>query len=320
MNMKPVIKGLLTFVLPRSTYSRHTGGTDSARYCYSVFLRHLVQIHSATGSIPLGRIAELGPGDSLGIGLAALIAGAQRYYAFDVAPFSEQARNLRIFDELVDLFRQRADIPGLTEIPEIKPEIPSENFPSHILDEGRLTKALDPVRIEALRRDLSGNESGAESSVSYVAPWLDMATIQEATLDWIFSQAVMEHVDDLTTTYNFCYRWLKPGGLMSHQIDFRSHGTAPTWDGHRTYGDAAWWMVRGARPYLINREPFSVHRTIPEAEGFELVKQVLFPCDPTVMPAKLAPRFRAWSDEDLSTSGAFVVCRKPLRASGDISN
>jgi len=312
MNVTPIIKGLLTFVLPRSTYSRYTGGTDSARYCYSVFLRHVAKIHSVTGSVPLGRIAELGPGDSLGIGLAALIAGAERYYAFDVAPFSDRARNLRIFDELVGLFRQRADIPGRTEIPEIEPGIPSEKFPSHILDEGRLAKALDPVRIEALRRDLSGSESGADSSVSYVAPWFDRATIQEATLDWIFSQAVMEHVDDLVTTYNISYRWLKPGGLMSHQIDFRSHGTAATWDGHRTYGDAAWWMVRGARPYLINREPLSAHLGIPREQGFALVEQSSVPGGPAVARTKLAPRFRIWSEEDISTAGAFVLHRKPV--------
>jgi SAM-dependent methyltransferase len=312
MSTTQIIKGLLTFVVPRSMYSRHTGGTDSARYCYSVFLRHLVQIHAATGSVPLRRIAELGPGDSLGVGLAALIAGAERYYAFDVAPFSSGARNLRVFDELVDLFRQRADLPGRAEIPEIKPAISDERFPVHILNDERMARALEPARIAALRLDLTGDNGGKGDSVSYVAPWFDPATIQNETLDWIFSQAVMEHVDDLNTTYEICYRWLKPGGLMSHQIDFRSHGTAPSWDGHRAYGDAAWWMVRGARPYLINRQPLSAHRTIPQAQGFEVIDQLLIPGEPTVAPAKLAPRFRSWSAQDISTSGAFVLQRKPV--------
>jgi SAM-dependent methyltransferase len=309
MSTTQIIKGLLTFVLPRSMYSRHTGGTDSARYCYSVFLRHLVEIHATTGSVPLGRIAELGPGDSLGVGLAALIAGAEQYYAFDVAPFSSRARNLQVFDELVSLFRQRADLPGRAEIPEIKPAISDEKFPSHILTDERMAAALDPARIAALRLDLSGDGGG--NSVSYVAPWFDPATVEDETLDWIFSQAVMEHVDDLKTTYDICYRWLKPGGLMSHQIDFRSHGTAPSWDGHRAYGDAGWWMVRGARPYLINRQPLSAHRTIPQARGFDLIEQVLIPAEPVIAPAKLAPHFRTWSEEDISTAGAFVVHRKP---------
>jgi SAM-dependent methyltransferase len=311
MSTTQIIKGLLTFVVPRSMYSRHTGGTDSARYCYSVFLRHLVAIHTATGSVPLGRIAELGPGDSLGVGLAALIAGAEQYYAFDVAPFSSQARNLQVFDELVGLFQQRADLPGRAEIPQIKPAIADERFPIHILNDDRMAKALDPARIAALRLDLSGDAGGRGNSVSYVAPWFDPATVQDETLDWIFSQAVMEHVDDLETTYDICYRWLKPGGLMSHQIDFRSHGTAPSWDGHRAYGDVAWWMLRGARPYLINRQPLSAHRTIPQARGFELIEQVLIEGGPTIEPARLASRFRTWSEEDIATAGAFVVHRKP---------
>lgn len=31
----------------------------------------------------------------------------------------------------------------------------------------------------------------------------------------IFSQAVLEHVDDLEHTYKTLYRWLKKGGIMS---------------------------------------------------------------------------------------------------------
>lgn len=311
MSTKQVIKGLLTFAVPRSMYSRHTGGTDSARYCYAVFLRHLVRVNSATGLIPLGRVAELGPGDSLGVGLAALIAGAERYYAFDVAPFSNKVRNLLVFDELVDLFRKRSSIPGRLEIPEIKPAISSEEFPSHILDGKRMSQALDPARIEALRSNLAGkNSEEGENVISYVAPWFDETTVQRDTLDWVFSQAVMEHVDDLETTYDVCYRWLKPGGVMSHQIDFRSHGTAPTWDGHRAYGDVAWWMVRGARPYLINRQPLSAHRTIPRAQGFDLIEQEPVIEKPVLTTADLAKRFRNWSEEDISTAGAFVLHRK----------
>jgi SAM-dependent methyltransferase len=314
MSIKQIIKGLSTFVLPPSVYSRHTGGTDSARYCYAVLLRHLVRIHSITGVVPLGKIAELGPGDSLGVGLAALIAGAQRYFAFDVAPFSNQARNLGVFDELVKLFRERADIPGRLEIPEIKPTIPSEKFPFHILDDERMDKALHPSRLAALRHDLSGNARDGESAVSYVAPWFDSATVQEDTLDWIYSQAVMEHVDDLRATYNICHRWLKPGGLMSHQIDFRSHGTARSWDGHRAYSDIAWRMVRGARPYLINRQPLSAHRTIPKAEGFDLIEQVLIREEPVLPTTNLAAKFRIWTPEDISTAGAFIMHRKRLVA------
>ena len=44
------------------------GGAQSARYCYSVWLRHL--IHAWKNGLPFrpNRVAELGPGFSIGVG------------------------------------------------------------------------------------------------------------------------------------------------------------------------------------------------------------------------------------------------------------
>jgi hypothetical protein len=50
-------------------------------------------------------VAEFGPGDSLGVGLAALLSGSNRYSALDVHRDGSTERTLRIFDELVALFR-----------------------------------------------------------------------------------------------------------------------------------------------------------------------------------------------------------------------
>jgi hypothetical protein len=66
-------------------------------------------------------VAELGPGDSLGIGLAALVSGAEKYFALDVVEYTNIERNLKIFDELVTLFKNKEDIPGEQEFPEVRP-------------------------------------------------------------------------------------------------------------------------------------------------------------------------------------------------------
>ena len=133
-------------------------------------------------------------------------------------------------------------------------------------------------------------------------------------MDMIYSQAVLEHVDDLTGAYRAMRRWLKPAGYMSHQIDFKSHGTADEWNGHWAYSDLMWAVIRGRRPYLLNREPHSSHIAILEREGFTIR------CDKTVKTCSnlardaLAQRFRSISDDDLTTSGAFI---QAVRHDGD---
>jgi SAM-dependent methyltransferase len=277
-----------------------------------VFLCHLVSIHAAGTPARLRTVAELGPGDSLGVGLAALIAGAGRYFACDIRPFATRARNLEIFDELAAMFAARAPVPDEREIPAIEPALSTTAFPDHILTEAELAGALDRGRLAALRASIEREPGAPNSAVSYVAPWSDGSLIPEGSVDWIFSQAVMEHVDDIALAYRCCFRWLRPGGVMSHQIDFRSHGLAAAWDGHRAYSDAVWRLVRGARPYLINRLPLSEHQRILQEAGFEAVAQSCVASVPTLARRRLARPFRTWSDQDLATSSAFLIHRKPV--------
>ncbi len=314
MHLPAILKGTASFVLPGSVYSRHTGGSDSARYCYSVFLRHLSILGRLGLDTPLSSVAELGPGDSLGIGIAAVVAGAERYRAFDVKAFAANDRNLAVFDELTALFRDRAPIPSESEFPEIKPPLDAHDFPSDLLNHARLEAALLPGRIERLRREIAAIGTPGEGCVSYAAPWHDDDRIAAGSVDWILSQAVMEHVDDLEGTYAACWRWLRPGGVMSHQIDFKSHGTAPQWNGHWAFSDFAWRLVRGARPYLINRQPHSVHVDLMMRAGFEILCDRTFRSSGGLPRERLAGRYRSLSDDDLATSGAFIVARKPLAA------
>ncbi|HSG27936.1 MAG TPA: hypothetical protein VLA34_05600, partial [Candidatus Krumholzibacterium sp.] len=106
----PIVKGLLTLVPGlRETFSRaRTGGTDTAEYCYEVWLKHLTMAwEHGLEDVPR-TLAELGPGDSIGTGLAAMLSGVDRYIGLDVVPYSHTGSNIRIFDELVGLFRARA--------------------------------------------------------------------------------------------------------------------------------------------------------------------------------------------------------------------
>ena len=71
-----LVVGMATYIPGlRILTGRRTGGTVSARYCYSVWLRHLSMLYQSALPTTFKTTAELGPGDSLGIGLAALLSG-----------------------------------------------------------------------------------------------------------------------------------------------------------------------------------------------------------------------------------------------------
>jgi len=303
---RATLAGLATYV-PGYEYLEPTGGTSSARYCYSVWLRHLVMAYdSGLLQGPPATVAELGPGDSIGIGLAALLSGARKYHALDVVSYASSQRNLAILNELISLFECREPIPDQHEFPEVKPYLASYAFPHHILTEPVLARGLAGTRLERIRQSVC-EPKAADGMVLYAAPWNDPQTIEEHAVDMIYSQAVLEHVNDLAGAYAAMQRWLKPTGFVSHQIDFKSHGKAATWDGHWKYSDGVWRIIVGRRPYLLNREPYSTHVYLLERYGFHIVKESLVHAQPGITREELAPRFQDMSDDDMHICGAYVL-------------
>jgi hypothetical protein len=295
-----------------------TGGTDSARYCYSVWLRHLCTgLGNGLGSVPEA-VGEVGPGDSVGTGVAALLSGASRYYGFDVVAHAENHRNEAILEELVELFARREPIPDEDEFPHVHPKLRSYEFPRAILTDQVLDEALAQARLNALRRVVRTVSarvawSGAEPVLTYQPNWFAVRATPAETLDFVFSQAVMEHVDHLEETYRTMYEWMRPGALVSHDIDLTSHGFARDWNGHWTYADVEWRLIRGRRSYAINRVPCSRHLDHLRAAGFEVVTfQRSTTSESRITMSDVAPGFvGVISEEDLRTPSFFVQARRP---------
>jgi len=286
-------------------------GTATARYCYSVWLRHLVLAnkHGVLHGIPQN-VAELGPGSSLGTGLAALLSGVDRYYAFDIIPHVIEEKNTKIFDELVTLFMDRADIPDCEEYPDIVTKLDSYLFPEHILTDEILTKALDPSRIKILKNNLIDPSGADEARISYIVPWNDALVISRESINMIISMSVMEHIDDPSGAYRAAYGWLKSDGFMSHEIDYTCHGHSTRWNGHWAYPDLVWRIIRGNRPYLINRHPHSFHMEAIREAGFQIIANEPTGDSSGFRINELAPRFRGLSEDDCSTSNAFILALK----------
>lgn len=286
-----------------------TGGTVSARYCYSVFLRHriLAARHGLAGTPRT--VVELGPGDSLGIGLMALLTGSESFVAVDAVRHASPAENVRVLGELIAMLRDRAPIPGDGDCAEVRPLLDDLSFPAQILDPAAIERALASDRIEAIRGNLEAEADGG--IVRYLAPFGELRIVGNGSVDWVFSQAVLEHVDDLESAYGECFRCLRPGGLMTHQVDFRSHETAPEWNGHWKYPGWLWRLMRGARPWFLNRVPHSRHRQLQEAAGFRILGDSPQRLEGGISRAQLARDFGALSDDDLGTAGAFFVSMRP---------
>ena len=311
--IKAIVKGILSYIPGVNAIGRREGGgANFARYCYSVWLRHLVLANSkGLDGIPVS-VAELGPGDSLGTGIASLLSGVKTYYAFDVVSFIRSGQNLKILEEIIVLFKKKTPIPDESEFPLLSPKLSDYTFPSHILTDQVLAISLSEKWIEEIRNALNNLSTinNEDSIISYFAPWTSNKVIRESSIELIISQAVFEHVDDLKTTYQIMNRWLKLGGFSSHQIDFKSHGYAKEWYGHWCYNGFKWGIIKGNRPYLLNREPLSTHLKLNKDFGFKVERVLKRESDKPAKRERLAKKFEGLTDEDLITSSAYILSVK----------
>ena len=283
----------------------------TADYSYEVWIRHLAKLHETAGCGVPEVIAELGPGDTLGTGVAALLSGATRYIGIDMLPFARTGPTMEVANGLEPLFAIRRPCQG-EGVPEFRHLLDANGFLSCVLTDDLLSRTLHPSRVMAILEDVSAVVRGVvpkNGFVTYVAPFTEEA-IPPASVDFLLSHAVLEHVPDLGAIMRMAYKWLKPGALMSHQFDLRSHGITRAWDGHRAFGKRAWSLAVGARPFLINRLSFADIINTIECSGFRILLALRHYCEPTLSRSQLAEVWRQQSDEELSSDGGFIQAQK----------
>jgi SAM-dependent methyltransferase len=304
-----ILKGILTWIPMVNAWRLshiRASDSDSPRYCYSVWFRHLMNLSRYGFNITEANVGELGPGESLGVGLAALLSGARSYTGLDAIPFAQKADLSQTFTSLHQMFSHREAIPNGTEFPNLIPRLDTSEFPDALVSwdgfSERVARTLSEIAVGPNRAQV----------LRYQAPWSSRDDVPTASLDLILSQAVLEHVVNLEETYLAMFQWLKPGGYASHVIDFSCHHLSPQWNGHWAYSDWEWRLVKGRRDILLNREPLSVHLTFAKKVGFELllVKREYGESN-EIDALTLDQRFATLDPEDLRTRGAMVILRKP---------
>ena len=298
-------------------YNNEEGGggiTDNARYCYSVWMRHLIKTCRCADAAFPKTVAEFGPGNSIGCGLTALLCGCEHYYGFDIREYNELSEQEAILDKIIEMLKNREPVPNDNDFSNIKPSLSSYDFPFDILTDDLLEKSLSEERISIIREDLHKTNNSERKMITYIAPWNEK-NVEDFKCDYVFSQAVMEHIDEIENAYNFMYKVLGDGCVMSHQIDFKSHSSSPYWNRQWGYSDRAWELVSKSHLFLINRQPLSVHLSLADKSGFKLLTldKAIPPAEKISLSRKqLSKRYKNLSDEDMTTSGAFAVWKKDI--------
>lgn len=251
---------------------RH-GDMDTSEYAIRVFNSHLEK-SGLRNQLAGKTVLELGPGDSIASAIIAAAHGAR-------AIIVDEGRFVH------------------------------ENIIPYLDLESALTKkGLSPT-------DLSGCRDIEEilnrCSAKYMTEGLEsLRKIEDATVDLIFSQAVLEHVrrQQFSETMRECRRILRPDGICSHQVDLRDHLARAL--NNLRFSERVW------ESEFFAKSGFYTNR-IRHRQMLDLFAQVGFTVECSrvrcwdAMPtprAKLAEEFRVLPDDDLLVSVFDVVLRK----------
>ncbi len=310
MNARLVLGGLKSYLpIGRKGYYHPT---QTGGYHYSVWMRHLrLATDAGLPTRDVKNIVELGPGDSIALGLSALMSGVESYVGLDVIDHANDAGNLKAFEELVGLFNRRAAPAGDAELPLVYPRLPAYEFPHDILDDSRLARTLSADRIEAIRRAIP--TAAKSPMIRYASPW-SPSMVAQASTDWVISQGTLQDMDHefghdtLSEAFEAMHRWLRPGGFMTHHMDLSAPGGA-VWYHLWRMSDLEYRLVRGNRPHYRNRQPLSEYLALCDKHGFD-VSAVVPVKGETAVRESLNRRYARVPSQDLETRAVFIAARK----------
>ncbi len=194
--IKLIIKLLISrlfLIIPETLLSKKikifkTGNMNTYKYSRHIFFdRHYNRMKKLTNfTNPV--IMEFGPGNALSSSIFSRIVNAKNIYLVD--SFELADKNINLYKTLVS-------------------ELPKK--------ERTLFKDVEFKNFEVFLESLNAK---------YFSNCLeDLKTLDDNSVDLIFSHSVMEHVrlEDLPELISQMYRLLKKGGLVSHVIDFSDH-------------------------------------------------------------------------------------------------
>lgn len=231
---------------------------------------------------------SFGAGDRnpIGLPLLAVLAGAAKGLVIEPGRLRPEVATATLQETLWDVVRD----PGA--------------YGLYAADLGRLREALDA---DALWRGDALGDVLAKGRIELMATPGESAALEDESIDLVYSRSVLEHVLQIEAAMARLVRALRPGGIMFHDISLDAHDAndpisfyyAPRGQGADAYSGLNFWRL-GDYVALFESLGCSVEIAWTETIAPSLIDR-----------ARLVPRFANRTDDDLRTTRAKLLVRKP---------
>jgi SAM-dependent methyltransferase len=253
---------------------RH-GKMDISEYALKIFEIHARRAYE---TIDLSRrtILEIGPGDSLASAVIGRAYGAERVILVDAGSFARL--DMAFYRRLAQTLEDRG--------------LPSP----------------DLARVGSIDEMLQA------CGTTYLTSGVDsLASLPDDSVDLIWSHSVLEHVylEDVPRLFGEARRILRPGGLMSHNIDYQDHlaHSANSLRFSKRFWESD--LIRKSGVYTNRLRASAMHRLVSE-QGLEIMTEGFGRwAAPPVCRKRLHQDFRGLPDDDLLVRTSHLLARRP---------
>lgn len=226
-------------------------------------------------------ILEIGPGNSFAMAMLFIAHGAKKVY---------------LVDRFKHLFWDDHDI----------------NFHKHIIDRLKNSNySFSSIAIEAISFNKRGSISFDCDRIEYRFGDAANLPIDDESVDFVFSNAVLEHVHHIHKAIKEIARITKTSGIGAHEIDLRDHFFQNTPLRLLQYSDYLWNLMAWYRPGYTNRLRLSDYLSLFKNAGFSVKK--LEPSreyDGNFSNIKMNKTFKIYPPEELKVLAFYTFLQK----------
>jgi SAM-dependent methyltransferase len=211
-------------------------------------------------------VLEVGCGDSNIVSLLWVLVGSKSVVSIDAFNYLKK-------DELCSLFKKSSDLLIHRNFCQsnINPRLNLDVYEN-------LWKVLPSKDILINRQKLIFDEiknyiNGNDSNLFSYDPSYTINKVFPFKFDFIFSQAVFEHVENPKEVLTFLHNNLTENGIVYTDVDFKSHGVSTLYNGHYILNESQYKSI--SSPFIfryINRLPPSWFREVFES-SFNLIQE-----------------------------------------------